>query len=129
MTTADRWLTRGAASTPTTCDALLAPGGAADGTRVAAAVVSSALARSALICLLPGARRGQAYHLNQTTAACPCCWRVESLQAALAHAGGGAGGGGGGGGAAADAAAAKAEAKALGKARKYAGCRIWRRYA
>ena len=31
--------------------------------------------------------------------------------------------------AATDAAAAKEEVKALGKARKYQGCKIWRRYA
>lgn len=110
----------GAASTQTSC-AALASGSAAAG-RLSATIVSSALSPSALLCLLPGQREGQSLHLPMPTEApnqCPCCWKVEDLQRGATAASA----------AATDAAAAKEEVKALGKARKYQGCKIWRRYA
>ena len=93
--------------------------------RLSAAIVSRALSPSALLCLLPGVRTdewapGQDVHLPPAggNGACPCCWKIDELQR-------GAGSGTVSGGAE----AAMAEAKMLGKARKYAGCRIWRRFA
>ena len=109
-----------AASTQTSC-AALASGSAAAG-RLSATIVSSALSPSALLCLLPGQREGQSLHLPMPTEVpnqCPCCWKVEDLQKGATAASA----------AATDAAAAKEEVKALGKARKYQGCKIWRRYA
>ena len=50
-------------------------------------------------------------------AGCPCCWKIEELRAGAAA-----------GAPAPSEEEAKAEAKALDKARKYTGCRIWRRY-
>lgn len=108
------------ASTPTTCAALAAGTSGVSG-RLSAAIVSSALAPTALLCLLPGPRDGQSAHVPSAgeAGACPCCWRVDELQKGATT----------GTAAASDADAAAAEAKALNKARKYAGCRIWRRYA
>ena len=103
----------------TSCAAL------ADGTapsssgKLSGAIVSSALASSTLLCLLPGPRDGQAVHIPPAGAGgCPCCWRVEELQKGIVASRE----------TAVDAESAAAESKALGKARKYTGCRIWRRY-
>ena len=103
----------------TSCAAL------ADGTapsssgKLSGAIVSSALASSTLLCLLPGPRDGQAVHIPPAAAGgCPCCWRVEELLKGMVASRE----------VAVDAESAAAESKALGKARKYTGCRIWRRY-
>jgi hypothetical protein len=112
-----------APSKPTTCAALAAgTAPASAGSRLAAAVVSSALASSTLVCLVPGVHPDQPVHLLATPTdgevGCPCCWRVEDLQKGVTA-----------GEASGDAAAAAAEAKALNRARRYTGCRIWRRHA
>ena len=115
----------GAATTPRSlsCPALVAAGGSG----LAGVVVSSALAPSALLCLLPGAQPDQSVALPlpsvDNPTACPCCWRVDALQQALAQ------GAAGGGLIASSPQAAAAEDKALRRAARYSGCRIWRRYA
>jgi hypothetical protein len=117
----------------TSCAALASGSAVVSGTGMLAGVVlSSALAPSALICLLPGHQPNQPVALPLPSPAepshCPCCWRVDALQQAAAR-------GADGGGAALSAAlasspqAAAAESKALRKAARYSGCRIWRRYA
>ena len=73
---------------------------------LAGVVVSSAMANKSLLCVLPGVREGQP-HASLAPGACPCCWSVESLQAAVGT----------------------ADAKAVRKAGRYTGCRIWRRFA
>ena len=107
-------------STPTTCPALHAGTSGASG-KLSGAIVSSALASSAMLCLLPGPRDGQSWHLPPADApgACPCCWRVDELQKGAVSASASM----------LDADSAAKEAKAFNKARKYSGCRIWRRYA
>lgn len=101
----------------TTCDALAAgTSPAAASSRLSAIIVSSALASTTLLCLVPGHVDGQSVHIKAD--GCPCCWKVEELQRGIAA-----------GGAAADEASSAAEAKALSKARRYTGCRIWRRHA
>lgn len=117
----------------TSCAALASGSAVVSGAGMLAGVVlSSALAPSALICLLPGHQPNQPVALPLPSPAepshCPCCWRVDALQQAAAR-------GADGGGAALSAAlasspqAAAAESKALRKAARYSGCRIWRRYA
>ena len=75
-------------------------------TPLAGVVVSSAMANKSLLCVLPGVREGQP-HVALAPGACPCCWSVEALQAG----------------------ATTADAKAVRKAGRYTGCRIWRRFA
>ena len=117
-------------SRPTTCAALASGTAPKTASRLSAVIASSALSPSALLCLLPGPRNddwnvggSQDLHLPQSKlgggdgGSGPCCWKVDELQRAAARA------------VSVDAEAASAEAKALGKARKYAGCRIWRRFA
>ena len=114
---------------PTSC-AALASGSAVvvNPGMLAGVVLSSALAPSALICLLPGHQPNQPLSLLQPSAAepnqCPCCWRVDALQQAAAR-----GADSGGAALASSPQAAAAESKALRKAARYSGCRIWRRYA
>jgi len=117
----------------TSCAALASGSAAVSGAGMLAGVVlSSALAPSALICLLPGHQPNQPVALPLPSPAepshCPCCWRVDALQQAAAR---GADGGGAALGAALASSpqAAAAESKALRKAARYSGCRIWRRYA
>ena len=94
--------------------AAAAAGGVAAGVAVGAeGGVTIALAPSFLL-----AWRFMGAGLFSPDAPCPCCWRVEDLQRGAAKSA-----------PAGDAAAAAAEVKALGKARKYTGCRIWRRHA
>jgi hypothetical protein len=77
--------------------------------------LSSALAPSALICLLPGHQPNQPVALPLPSPAepshCPCCWRVDALQQAAAR-----GADGGGAVLASSPQAAAAESKALRKA-------------
>ena len=113
-----------AATSPTaaasTCAAIATAGGGGSGGpgvggagKMAGVVVSSALS-SALLCVLPGAQEGQPLTLASS---CPCCWRVADLQKGVVNH------------VAASSEAAAAEAKALRRASRYAGCRIWRRHA
>lgn len=102
----------------TTCTALAA--GTGPTTSMAGVVVSSAMANFSLLCVLPGARDGQVARLVATEG-CPCCWEVEALRRATSRRVG----------VVEDVAAPTADAtalKAYGKAIKYTGCRIWRRY-
>ena len=87
---------------------------------MAGVVLSSALSPTALLCLLPGEQPGQSIALPDPTApgAAPCCWRVSELQKAASATA-----------AASGAADAAVQAKALHRASRYAGCRIWRRHA
>ena len=114
---------------PTSCAALASGSAVVSGTGMLAGVVlSSALAPSALICLLPGNQPNQPVALPLPSPSepshCPCCWRVDALQQAAAR-----GADGGGAALASSPQAAAAESKALRKAARYSGCRIWRRYA
>ena len=113
----------------TSCAALASGSAVVSGAGMLAGVVlSSALAPSALICLLPGNQPNQPVALPLPSPAepshCPCCWRVDALQQAAAR-----GADGGGAALASSPQAAAAESKALRKAARYSGCRIWRRYA
>ena len=108
-------------SQQTTCAALAAGSSPASAGRLSAIIVSSALATSTLLCLVPGPIEGQSLHVAggaDQPGSCPCCWKVEELQKGVGAAT-----------TAGDAASSAAEAKALSKARRYTGCRIWRRHA
>ena len=103
---------------PTTC-AALAAGTSGVAAPLQGVVVSSALADFSLLCLLPGERDGQTAVLGAeslrdgTLGNCPCCWRLDALTRAAEGAAG------------LDA----AEAKALQRAKRWTGCRLWRRFA
>ena len=81
---------------------------------LAAVAVSSASANFTLLCVLPGGHGGQPTALVDPPGAppCPCCWHLAELRAAAA---------------AAD--PSQGDLKALHKADKWTGCRMWRRYA
>eukprot|EP00966_Prymnesium_polylepis_P317132 7327027-Prymnesium_polylepis.1 len=65
-----------APSRTTTCAALAAGAGGGGASEMAGVVVSSAMANFSLLCVLPGAREGQAVELARAEGDCPCCWQI-----------------------------------------------------
>jgi len=112
--------------TPTTCAALAAGAASAalssapsSASTMSGVVVSSSMANFSLLCVLPGPREGQRLALGRKEG-CPCCWQTGELREKML---------GGSTAAGDDPQIAAAALKALNEARKYTGCRIWRRYS